>query len=252
MSEEISTAQSASSGPAAGETPASVVDGGAPSASSSGGDVPPASRDGAGSEASELPSSSLMAESATAAPDGEQGEKPEEGSEEKQPQPDQEEGAPESYDTFNFPEGVGAEEGPVLDAFKGVAKELNLSQAQAQAFIDKMAPIMRDKAIDNIRQVSAQWAERSKADAEIGGERMPTTMASINRVLQRFGRGPDGQMDPDIEEFTRLPIGNHPGALKLLARAGSAIGEAKFPTGGVSETPYTAADFYRDASKGGR
>lgn len=174
------------------------------------------------------------------------GAKPDEG-EAKNPEAEKPQGAPENYADFQAPEGVEFASS-VVDAYKGVAKELNLTQDQAQMMIDKMTPVMQARYAENIRRISTEWAEKSKADPEIGGDNFRASMANVARVREAFARNADGQFDPDIAEFLNSPMGNHPGALKLLARAGAAISEGTFPTGGAAESDrYTAEDFYKDA-----
>lgn len=65
--------------------------------------------------------------------EGEEGAEKEEGEGEKQ-------GAPEKYEDFKMPEGTELD-AEVGAAFQGVAKELNLSQEQAQGFLDKIQPL---------------------------------------------------------------------------------------------------------------
>ena len=153
-------------------------------------------------------------------------EKKTQGGEEKS-----EEGAPEQYEDFKVPEGVEFDD-QVIGSFKDVAKELNLSQKQAQHLLDKCAPVIAQRQIEQIKAVSDQWVERTKADKEIGGTNWTRAASDIARVRDRFGVNADGKMDPDIAEFMSTPIGNHPGLLKLLARVGRAFGEAGFPKGG--------------------
>ena len=178
---------------------------------------------------------------------GNDGVKPEDGEQtgEEKGQP---EGAPESYVDFKEPEGVKFDD-QVIGTFKEVAKELNLSQEKAQGVLDKMGPILAQRQIENIQAVSKQWEERSRADKELSAD-WNRSMAAIARVRDKFSRGPDGTVDADIEEFLRLPIGNHPGCLKLLARAGHAIGEAGFPRGSAAgDGKVTPEAFYKSAQK---
>lgn len=160
------------------------------------------------------------------------------------------EGAPEKYEDFNAPEGLELDS-EVSEVFKGAAKELNLSQAQAQGFIDKMMPVFAKRSEERIQAISAEWAERSKSDKEIGGANFVRSMSDIARLRDRFAKGADGKIDADIQEFMSGPIGNHPGCLKLLARVGRAFGEARYPTGEASAGEYTPEQFYRDAKRGG-
>ena len=160
--------------------------------------------------------------------DGE-GSKPEGDQKPADEKKEQPEGAPEAYEDFKAPEGLKYD-GQVMDAFKEVAKETNLSQTQAQHLLDKVAPVLAQRQMAQIAEVSKQWAERSQADKELSAD-WNRSMADIARVRDRFAKNEDGSVDPDIAEFMSTPIGNHPGLLKLLARAGRAIGEGSFPRG---------------------
>lgn len=173
------------------------------------------------------------------------GDEPKEGEEPQDKEKAQElEGAPESYENFTAPEGMEFDSG-VIEAFKGVAKELNLPQAKAQGFLNKMAPVIAERQVERINSISKEWAEKSRADKEIGGDNHVRAMADIARLRDRFAINEDGKLDPDIAEFMGSPMGNHPGCLKLLARAGRAFGEAGFPKGTASHSnKITAAQFY--------
>lgn len=177
--------------------------------------------------------------------EGEEGAEKEEGEGEKQ-------GAPEKYDDFKMPEGTELD-AEVGAAFQGVAKELNLSQEQAQGFLDKMAPVLQKRSADRIAAISNEWMEQSKADKEFGGQKLMQSLSDIARLRDTFARNADGSIDADIQEFLSSPMGNHPGALRLLSRIGRAFGEAKYPGGGSAEDGrYTAEQFYQDAMKGGK
>ena len=167
--------------------------------------------------------------------EGNAGEKKAESGDEKSKEGEKkeeaEQGAPEQYEEFKAPEGLSYDD-QFMGTFKDVAKELNLSQKQAQHILDKCAPVLAQRQVEQIKAVSDQWVERTKADKEIGGENWTRAASDIARVRDRFGVNADGKMDPDISEFMSTPIGNHPGLLKLLARVGRAFGDAGFPTGG--------------------
>lgn len=179
--------------------------------------------------------------------EGNTGEKKAEGGDEKSKE-EAEQGAPEQYEEFQAPEGMSYDD-QVIGAFKDVAKELNLSQKQAQHLLDKCAPVIAQRQIEQIKAVSDQWVERTKADKEIGGTNWTRAASDIARVRDRFGVNADGKMDPDIAEFMSTPIGNHPGLLKLLARVGRAFGEGDFPKGDADrDGKITPADFYKSAS----
>lgn len=177
--------------------------------------------------------------------EGEEGAEKEEGEGEKQ-------GAPEKYEDFKMPEGTELD-AEVGTAFQGVAKELNLSQDQAQGFLDKMAPVLQKRSAERIAEISSEWMEQSKADKEFGGQKLTQSLSDIARLRDTFARNADGKIDEDIQEFLSSPMGNHPGALRFLARIGKHFGEAKYPGGGSAEDGrYTAEQFYQDAMKGGK
>lgn len=183
--------------------------------------------------------------------EGNAGEKKAENGDEKSQEGEKkeaEQGAPEQYEEFKAPEGLSYDD-QFMGTFKDVAKELNLSQKQAQHLLDKCAPVLAQRQIEQIKAVSDQWVERTKADKEIGGTNWTRAASDIARVRDRFGVNADGKMDPDIAEFMSTPIGNHPGLLKLLARVGRAVGEADFPKGDADrDGKITPADFYKSAS----
>lgn len=152
------------------------------------------------------------------------------------------EGAPENYEDFKAPEGVELNE-VVIDSFKGIAKKLNLSQAKAQQVVDEITPVMVAQQVESIKRVSSQWLEASKKDAEIGGSNYEGSIQRALMVRDRFGRTGNGEYDPDIADFFNLPIGSHPGFIKLLARIGGAVGEDKPPQGGIPRQ-ITPQDIY--------
>lgn len=116
-----------------------------------------------------------------------------------------------------------------------------------------MAPVLQKRSADRIAAISNEWMEQSKADKEFGGQKLMQSLSDIARLRDTFARNADGSIDADIQEFLSSPMGNHPGALRLLSRIGRAFGEAKYPGGGSAEDGrYTAEQFYQDAMKGGK
>lgn len=228
MSEEVTSgAENTNDAPAAGTQPAeqTATPTQAPAAQSAQQAEQPAAAD-AGTLLSKA------AETPEQAKDGE--EQPKEGEAEKPA-----EGAPESYEEFKAPEGTQLDDA-VMKQFGEVAKGLNLPQEKAQEVVDKMAPIMVQRQMEQIAAISSQWTKKSLATPEIADH-----MPDIARIRDRFGIGADGKIDPDIAEFMSSPAGNHPGVLKLLARAGRAFGEAGFPNGKPAPKEITAEDVYR-------
>lgn len=141
-----------------------------------------------------------------------------EGEQEKKP-----EGAPESYE-FKAPEGVSFDEG-VIGAFSEVAKDLNLPQDAAQKVLDKMAPVIQARQMEQFEAARNQWAEATKADKEFGGEKLDENLATAKKALDTFG----------TPEFRALlnesGFGNHPEVIRVFYRAGKAISEDRFVAG---------------------
>lgn len=204
----------------------------------------------ASSAATTQPEGNLLTGATGEAKEGDgEGSKPEGDQKTADEKKEQPEGAPESYEDFKAPEGLKYDD-QIIDAFKEVAKETNLSQAQAQNLLDKVAPVIAQRQMAQIAEVSKRWAERSQADKELSAD-WNRSMADIARVRDRFAKNEDGSVDPDIAEFMSTPIGNHPGLLKLLARAGRAIGEGSFPRGSeAGDGKVSPGDFYKSAKRG--
>lgn len=127
------------------------------------------------------------------------------------------EGAPESY-SFQAPDGQEFDKG-VIDQFSSVAKELNLSQDKAQLVLDKMAPVIAQRQAEQIAAVHAQWADQTKADKEIGGDRLPETLAVAKKALDATGT-------PELRQLLdQSGFGNHPAVIKHFYQVGKAISQ---------------------------
>jgi hypothetical protein len=136
-------------------------------------------------------------------------------------------GAPEKYE-FKAPEGREFD-AEVLNNFSEVAKELNLSQDAAQKLLDKMAPIVEQRQIQQIEQVRTQWADASKNDKEFGGEKLQENLAVAKKALDQFGT-------PELRTLlNESGLGNHPDVIRFMYRAGKAISEDRYVGGDVGK-----------------
>ena len=130
-------------------------------------------------------------------------------------------GAPESYEDFTLPEGVSID--PEVDAnLKGLAKDLNLSQEQAQKVADLGATMAQKWAADlqaQITTASEEWAATVKADKDIGGDKLPENLGVAKAALDKFGT-------PELRELLQTSrLGNHPEVVRLLVKVGRAISD---------------------------
>ncbi|MBA4359804.1 MAG: peptidase [Pseudomonas sp.] len=137
---------------------------------------------------------------------------------------DKPQGAPEAYADFKLPEGMDMD-AEVLGEFKGLAKELNISQEKAQQLIDfqtKLATKQAEEYQTAVTKQGEQWAAAVKSDPELGGENYDKSVASAVKVIQAFG-------DDGLKELLNTSgLGNHPALFKFCHRISQAISEDKF------------------------
>lgn len=130
-------------------------------------------------------------------------------------------GAPEKYEDFTFPEGVEADK-ELMEQFTPLAKELNLSQDNAQKLVDLYNSKLQeqwDASQNSWENVKKQWGEAAKADKEYGGQNFQENLATARKALAQFGT-------PELKEaFDVTGTGNHPEFIRFLVRVGKAISE---------------------------
>ena len=132
-------------------------------------------------------------------------------------------GAPESYE-FKAPEGVQFDDA-LIGAFSEVAKDLNLPQEQAQKVLDKMAPVMQARQLEQLQAVRADWAESAKTDKEFGGEKLAENLGMAKKALDTFAT-------PELRALlNESGLGNHPEVIRMFYRTGKAISEDRVVTG---------------------
>lgn len=127
--------------------------------------------------------------------------------------------APEKYE-FTPPEGQELDAN-ALAVFEPIAKELGLSQEQAQKLVDIYPQIQRQQAEAWSKQV-ADWGEQVKADKEIGGDKFNASVGAAQRALDQFG-------NPELREYLNASgLGNHPALVRFCAKVGKAMAEDTF------------------------
>ncbi|MFN1147038.1 peptidase [Serratia liquefaciens] len=188
-----------------GTTPAAAVDtpaDGTASGDSANGDTP------AGEEkpAAEKTAEELAAEKA----DKEAAEKAEK---------DKKPAAPEKYE-FAAPEGQELDAN-ALSVFEPIAKELGLTQEQAQKLVDIYPQIQQQQAEAWSKQI-ADWGEQVKADKEIGGDKFNASVGLAQRALDQFG-------NPELREYLQVSgLGNHPALVRFCTKVGKSMAEDSF------------------------
>lgn len=174
-----------------------------------------------------------------------EGDKPQPGTEGDKPQEDKpadgektadkpddkeqkQEGAPEKYE-FKAGEGVELDTA-ALEQFEPIARELNLTNEQAQKMVDlygtKIMPMVQQQQAEAWQKQTEGWAETVKADKEIGGDKLTANLSAAQRALEQFG-------DPELKEYLdSTGLGNHPALVKAFIKVGKAMSEDKVVTGG--------------------
>lgn len=144
---------------------------------------------------------------------------------------------PEKYE-FKTPEGE-ALEGAFLGEFEGIARELGLSQEQANKVAELGVKMSKDFGVQQeqaMASASEQWQASVTADKEIGGDKLPENLAIAKKALADFGT-------PELSELLeKSKLGNHPEVVRFMVRAGKAISQdSKVVTGGANRTAYETA-----------
>lgn len=146
-------------------------------------------------------------------------------------EPEKPEGAPEKYE-FNLPEGIVLDEA-INTEFKGLAKELNLSQENAQKLLDLEFKHLQNQtkaAAESWTKTTNDWAEQTKKDLGTGyQEELKYAAKFIDRIA-----GPElGKEVRKLLDDTKM--GNHPALAKLFIAAGKAISEDTLEVGSSKE-----------------
>ena len=129
---------------------------------------------------------------------------------------------PESYE-FTMPEGVAVDK-TAAEEFTAIAKELKLDQASAQKVADIGAKMAQRQAEAHATLVES-WVEQTKADKDIGGDKLQENLAVARKAIDAFGT-------PELKDVLNATgFGNHPAVIKAFYKAGMAISGDRFVSG---------------------
>lgn len=141
---------------------------------------------------------------------------------------------PEDY-TFTLPEGVELDKDLVAE-FKPLAKELGLSQEEAQKLVDVQLKAAEKLANETAAAWNTQvdtWKKDAENDKEYGGQNLTANIAVARTALDKFGT-------PELKQaLNAFGMGNHPELIRFMYRVGKAITE---DTTVVSGKPVEAAN----------
>lgn len=155
-------------------------------------------------------------------------------------EPAKKDGAPEKYEDFKLPDGVEIDK-TQLESFLPLAKELNLSQDQAQKLIDFQAGNVKaaaEKQVADWNKLLETRLSEAKADKEIGGANFEQTVADARVFLKQFGT-------PALQEYLNTAeAASHVEVIRAFAKAGRALADDKFvpASGGGAAQPKSLAE----------
>lgn len=136
-------------------------------------------------------------------------------------------GAPEAYKAFTLPEGVVVDEALVAQ-FQPLAKEMGLTQEQAQKLVDIQTRELAKGAESQTKawaEINEKWVEAAKSDKEYGGAKFGENIAVAKKALDAFGT-------PELREALEITgAGNHPEFLRFMYRVGKTLKEDTVMTG---------------------
>ena len=139
---------------------------------------------------------------------------------EKAEKDQKQEGAPEKYE-FTAGEGVELDADALKD-FEPVARDLNLTNEQAQKLVDAYPKILagvQQRQAEAWQKQTEGWAESVKADKEIGGDKLTANLSAAQRALDQIGT-------PELKEYLNATgLGNHPDLVKTFVKIGKAMSE---------------------------
>lgn len=160
--------------------------------------------------------------------------------------------APEKYEDFKLPGDVKLDEATMTE-FTGLAKELGLSQEQAQKLAElgtKKVQGANDsqeaKLIELAATTATKWGEETKVDKEFGGAALDENLGIAKAAVDAYA-SPElkallGKFDKK-DNPNGTGLGNHPEVVRLFYRLGKTISsDTKLHTGEKSASSESLAD----------
>lgn len=133
-------------------------------------------------------------------------------------------GAPEKYETFTVPEGIKLDE-KAVEGFTALAKEMNLSQADAQKLVDFQTSGIKaaeEANLKNFEQMQKDWAaETRKALGADADKQLAFAAVARDKFLSEGA----------LKVLNDSGLANHPELIKSLISIGKAISEDTFVEG---------------------
>lgn len=118
---------------------------------------------------------------------------------------------------ITVPEGANAE---LVDAFKSVAKEIELDSAKAQKVVDVFHQAEKklvEARQNEWREAQSNWLAEVKSDPEFGGAKFDHNVNLANRALEKYGG------EELISYLNNAGLANFPPLVRAFMRIGQAM-----------------------------
>jgi len=152
-------------------------------------------------------------------------------------------GAPEKYSDFKVPEGVEVNQ-PMLEEFKVTAKELNLTQEEAQKLINlqvKNVQGISEGLLKTFNETLTAWKKETVQELGVDYKK---ELVFAGKAIEKFGT-------PELRQIlNQTGIGNHKELVKFFVKIGKLVSEDTFVDGKNKTGPKSDAElFYGDSMK---
>jgi hypothetical protein len=109
-------------------------------------------------------------------------------------------------------------------------------RTQALVGLYEKAALAASEASSNAwANTQKEWQDAVKADPEIGGDKLPTTLSAVNKLVTEYGS------DKLVEVFALTGAGNNPEMIKFLNKVAGVLTEGKPISGGAPTNQGTDA-----------
>ncbi|MBS0857949.1 peptidase [Providencia rettgeri] len=148
--------------------------------------------------------------------------------------------APEKYE---FTAGKDQElDKEAVAAFEPIARELGLSNEQAQKIVDvygsTIMPQLIKQQTDAWQKQVTDWAETVQADKELSSVE---SIGNAQKAMEQFGT-------PELKEYlNETGLGNHPELIRIFSKIGKSMSEDGFVNGSSENTRSTADVLFGDS-----
>ena len=142
--------------------------------------------------------------------------------------------APEKYEPWKLAEGVKLSD-DINGEFSQLARKAGLSQADAQASLDKLVAAQQSQLQSDLKSQVESWGEELNKDPELGGANLLTkTMPAVQKALNAFDKS------GKVAALLKNGLGVHPDVVRMFAEIGTAVSEPADLVTGQRFAPRTA------------